>query len=72
MMDGVDGILVKQGNVAGFADAIAGLLRDPLRAVRMGEKGRQTVVDRFASRGFVERIMQLYDEVAPPFADRKC
>jgi glycosyltransferase involved in cell wall biosynthesis len=61
-----DGVLVKPGDVGAFAEAIVRLLKDPAAARQIGERGRKTVIERFSSPVFVERIMDLYEEIAPP------
>jgi glycosyltransferase involved in cell wall biosynthesis len=70
--NGVDGILVKPGDVAAFAEAIAGLLADPVRAKRVGECARRTVTERFSSNVVVTNVMRLYDEIVPPCVNRNC
>lgn len=47
---GVDGLLVPARSAEALADAIASLLRDPMRAIEMGRKGRVTIEERFNDR----------------------
>ncbi|MCP4869530.1 MAG: glycosyltransferase family 4 protein [Proteobacteria bacterium] len=42
--DGVTGLLVDDGDVAGFAEALSSLLADPARAHRMGKQARSSVL----------------------------
>ena len=51
--DGVTGLFVPPGDVAFLREAIAGLLHDDARRVRLGEAGRRRAVATFA-RGRVE------------------
>lgn len=60
--DGETGCLVADPrDLAGFAQAIEGLLADPERAREMGEAGRQRVVDRYLA---VERLREYVDLLA--------
>jgi glycosyltransferase involved in cell wall biosynthesis len=45
--DGVDGLLVEFGDVAGLADAISKLLNHPVLASEMGHRGREKVCQRY-------------------------
>jgi phosphatidyl-myo-inositol dimannoside synthase len=47
LIDGVTGVLVEGRDVAAVADAVAGLLEEPLRADAMGAAGRTRVERRF-------------------------
>ena len=51
--DGVTGLFVPPGDVAFLREAIAGLLHDDARRVRLGEAGRRRAVATFA-RGRVD------------------
>ncbi len=54
--DGVTGLLVPPGDDSALARAVDALLRDPARARRMGELGRERVAARFLWRHTAERI----------------
>lgn len=51
--------------VAGLAAALTELLDDPRLAERMGEAGRQRVLDRFGWPRIAERTVALYRELLP-------
>jgi glycosyltransferase involved in cell wall biosynthesis len=57
--EGVTGHLVEPGDFAGAAARIAGLLRDPERARRMGAAGRERVAE-FDADLMVRRQEELY------------
>jgi glycosyltransferase involved in cell wall biosynthesis len=54
-------LLVPAGDAAAFADALAGCLRDPARAARLGRRGRELVVERCHWEGEEPRLVALYD-----------
>jgi glycosyltransferase involved in cell wall biosynthesis len=61
VLDGETGLLVPPGEPAALAEALVSLLRDPTRARRMGEAGRERALAHFDSRRIVPRILALYE-----------
>jgi glycosyltransferase involved in cell wall biosynthesis len=61
--EGVNGFLVDPGDVPGAAARIIDLLKDPARARRMGEAGRQRVAE-FDADLMVRRQEELYERLA--------
>jgi glycosyltransferase involved in cell wall biosynthesis len=76
--DGVSGILVAPGDVDALARAMADLLRDPARRVRMGDAGRLKVMAEFnlqQEAGWLAGLLAAYITNAPrpgkrPVAER--
>ena len=62
VVDGETGVLVRHGEVAPLAEAIASLLADPGVATRLGEGGKQRSVE-FMADAVVPRIEAAYREV---------
>jgi len=58
------GLLVKECDVPGLADAIARLLADPDLSRRLAEQGYQHAVQAFGWDSIIDRTMKLYAEVA--------
>ena len=61
---GETGFLLRAGDVAGVAAAVIRLLQDRELAARMGRRGRTLVREQFAEEQMVERIDQLYQQLA--------
>ena len=61
--DGVEGILVEPGDVAGFAAAMRRLADDRSRADRMGEAGRRRIAEAFSPARHVEGLVATYQAV---------
>jgi glycosyltransferase involved in cell wall biosynthesis len=61
--DGEQGLLVEPQDPAAFADAVAGLLRDPERARQMGERARERRRTEFDIDVMVKRLEALYEEL---------
>jgi glycosyltransferase involved in cell wall biosynthesis len=63
--DGVDGVIVPQGDAEALASAIATLLRDPERRVEIGDRGSLKIRDQFnvatTERVFHDRVRALPD-----------
>ena len=57
------GIVVRQGDHAGLADALAGLARDPQRRAEMGRRGRLAAEQRFDPDHIAAAYRSLYDEL---------
>ncbi len=62
--DGVNGLLVEPGDVAGLAAAIRRMLADPEAARRMGELGRERRRREFTVELMVRRFEALYERLA--------
>ena len=61
--DGVTGTLVRPGDPAELARAIAELLEHPERAAAMGERGRERRRSHFDLGAMARRVEALYDEL---------
>jgi glycosyltransferase involved in cell wall biosynthesis len=57
---GETGLLVPAEDSRALADAIAGLVDDPARRRKMGESGRQRVLEHFAVRSMVDQTVEVY------------
>jgi glycosyltransferase involved in cell wall biosynthesis len=64
VVDGQTGVLVPVGTHPLLARAIRDLVRDPDRARRLGEAGRQQVEAEFRAQTMIDRFAALYEEVA--------
>jgi glycosyltransferase involved in cell wall biosynthesis len=58
--DGEDGFLVEAGATDDLADRLGRLARDPALRARMGKKGRERVLPRYAVDRLVDDIDELY------------
>jgi glycogen(starch) synthase len=61
--DGVDGFLVRFGDVDGLAKAIARLLDDPALGRTMGRRGQDKVQREMTWEHVYQRVYQVYDRV---------
>lgn len=64
VQDGVTGVLVPPGDAGAFADAVAGLLADPVRAARIAQDGRAHAGLRFTVEAMVARKSLLLEQIA--------
>ena len=60
---GVTGLLIAPRDPAMLSDAVLSLLNDDGLRARMGQAGRQRVVERFSNEIFVRRMQALYGEL---------
>jgi glycosyltransferase involved in cell wall biosynthesis len=58
--DGEDGFLVEAGATDDLADRLGRLARDPALRARMGKKGRERVLPRYAVERHVDDVDELY------------
>jgi glycosyltransferase involved in cell wall biosynthesis len=61
--DGESGILIPAFDASSLTEAISRLLGDPDLRARMGESGRQTVVDKYDLRKEASRLKDLFVSV---------
>jgi glycosyltransferase involved in cell wall biosynthesis len=62
--DGVTGLLAEAGDEEALAGALIELLADPTRAMRMGAAGRERARRDFSADRMVQRITELYEQIA--------
>jgi glycosyltransferase involved in cell wall biosynthesis len=60
VVPGETGLLVPAEDSRALADAIAGLVADPARRRKMGESGRERVLEHFAVRTMVDQTVEVY------------
>jgi glycosyltransferase involved in cell wall biosynthesis len=60
---GRNGLLVPAGDAAALADALVALLRDPIRARRLGEDGRRRALAEFDERRVFARVLDEYERL---------
>jgi glycosyltransferase involved in cell wall biosynthesis len=58
--DGDNGLLVEARNATALANALARLLADPELRLRMGQRGRELVLDKFSQERIVGQVLALY------------
>jgi len=61
--DGIQGFLIKPGDVQALAKCLTRLDRDPGLRERMGAAGRRTVEERYTVEAMMRRIGELYREL---------
>jgi glycosyltransferase involved in cell wall biosynthesis len=64
IQDGVNGILLSPGDVAGLAAALQTLLNDSELRIALGRKARKTVESHFSAAAMANRYVEIYDELA--------
>lgn len=63
LRDGENGLLVEEKDPPGLARAVDKVLRDSATAQKLGQRARQTVVDRFSTSTWIRKIEEVYREV---------
>jgi glycosyltransferase involved in cell wall biosynthesis len=61
--EGVDGFLVRVGDVTAMADSLERLARDPELRARMGDEGHERVTARYRVERLVDDVDELYREL---------
>lgn len=65
IQDGRNGLLVPPRNPQALATAIQSLLRDPVRAARIGKAGRQDVAAHFTAGKMIDDTVRVFEEAIP-------
>jgi mannosyltransferase len=66
VIPGITGALVPTGDVAALVKALEPLMRDPAIAMRMGEQGRQRVIDEYSITREAQGIDSVYEGLWNP------
>jgi mannosyltransferase len=62
--DGITGVLTPPGDVDALVAALEPLMRDPVSAADMGERGRARVLEKFSLDAEANRIAEIYRALA--------
>jgi glycosyltransferase involved in cell wall biosynthesis len=65
IQDGHNGLLVEEGDVHRFAEAILTLLSDPVERMRLGKNARQQASELYSWEGYTKRLEEIYLSVVP-------
>jgi glycosyltransferase involved in cell wall biosynthesis len=68
--DGETGDVVAPGDADALGAAVEAILDDPARARRLGQAGRQRVLERFTWRATAQRCLAAYEELSPNADER--
>jgi glycosyltransferase involved in cell wall biosynthesis len=60
------GLLVEPKEVPALRDAALEILRDPIRARKMGEAGRKRIAENFSAERMIEETLRVYESLAQP------
>jgi glycosyltransferase involved in cell wall biosynthesis len=60
--DGITGLLIEPDDTKGFADAIAGLLKNPEKLISMSKAARETAMDRYSAATMLDAYEKLFAE----------
>ena len=63
IQDGENGFLVPVGDDATAAERLLLLLRNPERAIKIGESGRMTAQTRFSAETMIQKLIALYRDL---------
>lgn len=63
VVDGQTGYLVPSGDVAGLAQAVLRLARDPGLRAELGRRGKQRIEEAFSARATARRVASIIDQV---------
>ncbi|HEY3477179.1 MAG TPA: glycosyltransferase family 4 protein [Anaerolineales bacterium] len=61
--DGHNGLLVKAGDVNGFAEAMLSLINDPTERGRLGQNARQQAVEQYSWEEYTRKLEEIYLDV---------
>ena len=61
--DGVDGFLVKPGDVKALGETLEGIILNPERSRAIGENGRKTAIDKYSYEAIEDAIRQAIIEI---------
>ena len=61
--DGVDGLLVKPGNVKDLEEKLEWVILNPERAKKIGENGRKTAIEKYSYEAIEDTIRQAISEI---------
>ena len=64
VLDGDTGFLIDSESPESISDKVVQVLRDKVRAVAMGDRGRLRVQDKFSFRAMVDRYQSYYEQAA--------
>lgn len=62
------GVLCEPGSAPALADALEALLRDPVKARQLGQRGQQMVRKSFTADGMAQNMMAVFENVVRPNA----
>jgi glycosyltransferase involved in cell wall biosynthesis len=65
VVDGEDGLLAPPGDAAAFADRLAALAADPVRARAMGARARARLAGRYTPENHRRKLFAVYAELLP-------
>jgi len=67
----IDGLLVPLGDEAACAQAVLRILNDDGLAKRLGERGRQSVLDKYSARAYAAGFLAIAENVLSRTRDKK-